>query len=285
MNTYTSVDWFSFTVDVENWQHLKQLSPDQVTAHALRQRERLGAARAVEHLFKDAQLGHARVPYAASIIDPGTGGRLFFDLERTLWLVELCGQACWQLRDRDLFDDLLKDTWRSCTRIDVATDYLDQTETVEMICSGAWNGSDLTHALFMSSSGETRYLGSMKSDRFCRIYCYYEPHPRADVTRVELVYRAEYAPLVAEKAAHGLLAEVVAGAYERIGIDAKFAPEHVATLEPKRRRRGAKEAAGRLRWVYTAVIPALQRLIMEGHLSVDELLAALGCNDATDVVE
>lgn len=284
MSTYTSVDWYSFSVDVGNWEHLKQMSPDALVAHALRQQLKQEAARAVERLFYDAQLGRGRVPYAACQLDPGTGAKLFFDLEQPVWLIELCGQACWELRDREALTPLLKETHTRCTRIDVATDYEGEGVTVFDLCADAWYAHDLTHVFFSSATGETRYIGSMKSDRFCRIYSYNEPHPRANVPRVELVYRGEYAPLVAEKIAHGLIHEVVAGAYERLGMPERFIPENVAHAEPKRRRRGAREVAGRLRWVYTAVIPALQRLILEGHLTVDELLIPLGCVPARDVV-
>lgn len=284
MNTYTAVDWYSFTVDLEYFDHVRHLPPHALVCHALDRAQHMKASRAVRWLFERAVPAPGRVPYAASLRDPETGGRLFYDLDRSVWLIELGGRACNELADAKLLKGLLAETWRRCTRIDVATDYEGAPGAFDALTACCYNGTSLTHASFSSQTGETRYIGSMKSDRFCRIYMYNEPHPRANIPRVELVYRADYAPQVAEYAWRGMLGEVVAGAYKRLGIPPEYAPPAVAPIEPKGRRRHAKEAAGTVRWVFTAVVPALSRLILEGHITLAEILDALDCQPAHDVV-
>ena len=66
-----------------------------------------------------------------------------------------------------------------------------------------------------SESGETCYVGSQKSDRYARVYRYNPPHPRADLLRIEHVFRRDYAKKVA--------AEVINSSVEAIAASAGLA--------------------------------------------------------------
>lgn len=285
MNTYVAVDWYSFSYDVGGSLWQRDLKPTYVLVRELLADKKTASVNAVRFLFTNSILANGRGLYPDSIQSELAGARLFYALEHATWLVELSGTGCAQLREAGLLQGLIDETYETCTRIDVAIDYIDGDVTVDQVIGGIDLSSSLTHARFISPTGETQYIGSMKSDRFCRIYCYAEPHPRAGVTRAEFVYRKPYSPKVAEHVKNDLAREVVAGAMKRLGIDVLYWPDATQPAEPKIRRKGALENAGTLRWVVTAVVPSLQKLIAEGVLTADELLGWLGCISAQNELD
>jgi len=80
----------------------------------------------------------------------------------------------------------------SVTRLDIATDIETDTDPRDFVLARV--GARLkSHQTVVSPSGVTCYLGSPKSDRFARVYRYHEPHERAGLLRVEMVFRKQQA--------------------------------------------------------------------------------------------
>jgi len=201
---------------------------------------------------------HGRAPYKHSY--KVHGASLFFSLGRAGALLELTGRGC----------DILRDNLRSMvqayktTRIDIAHDIVTGLEPLDVI------GTKPT-AIFDTSTGKTVYLGSMKSDAFCRVYRYAPPHPRSDKLRIEFVFRRKYA-------------EKVVYDYARDGVKAlvnhfmtrckKLDISHGAldySFEEVTYSTGTQKQNGTLTWYKKQVVPAIRKMILNNLITLDDI--------------
>jgi len=179
--------------------------------------------------------------------------------------VEISGQGCERLIEQGLLGEILAIISERVTRIDIACDIetdvkpMDFVENVEhkrMRASGFQK----------SESGETCYVGSQKSDRYARVYRYYEPHPRARLLRVEHVFRREGAKVVAQACIDSGIDSVAEAAGCAFGW-AHPAWNTAATQAVDISVVAAERGAGKtIFWLVHSVAPAIQRLIADGTI-------------------
>jgi len=177
--------------------------------------------------------------------------------------VEFSGQGCTRLIERSLMDDVLVHVADRVTRIDVATDIKTDTMPEEFVAAG-YSERFGTVGMFNSPTGQTAYIGSMKSERFARVYRYAEPHPRAGLLRIECVSRRDHAKAVASAILTAGEASTAATLGEVYGWQhAAWTPDAAADADISVAR-PEKAAGGTLFWLMRSAAPAFKRLVQEG---------------------
>lgn len=193
-------------------------------------------------------------------------------------LVECAGVGCQALREIGALDMLIAHVKRRITRVDIAVDFETIAKPTEFV-DGGYNERFKSRSSIISPDGETEYVGSPSSERFCRIYRYASPHPRAALLRVEFVTRGKWA----KAAALSLMGSHVGTLASQLGNSFGFqhalwadAPSSVERLSYSRDEAGE---AGSIFWLSRQVRPALLRLHKKGLINlrewVDNLLAEL----------
>jgi len=207
-----------------------------------------------------------RKPYTLKYDIEGGMGALFFNPKLDYCTAELTGRGCTMTMKDDGFDMIAEAAEATVTRFDVAIDFDTKVNPIEFVDAGI-SSRIRTKSVITSDSGETVYIGSPKSDFFCRVYKYNPPHERAGLLRVELVARRKVA-----KIAIGLW--LSDGPLACVAYLAKpFAFEHsiwangswqgyVVDAKVERVRSISKTRA----WLIKQVKPALRRLALEGEL-------------------
>lgn len=219
----------------------------------------------LDYVLHPPKSGHARIDY-----NPTHHAALKYGGNFDYVWLELPGAACAALRDAGLLRDAIAYAHQYCRRIDIACDIGDH-DPVEFVKAGH-SGRFQSGSEWRSADGVTVYVGSMKSERYARVYRYAPPHPRADRMRVEYVYQGDPAPALA-----GVLHENgILGTAAALGE--VFAWKHSAwnmagakpsSLPAMRQRKGD---GARVRWIMTQAAPGIASAIAEGLLSHDEAL-------------
>lgn len=211
-----------------------------------------------------------RAPYNASMQRSDNGVMIFANQRIDNALVELGGIGCDALGGVENELLLVQEVADRLTRIDIAVDILTEVRPDEFALQRdegrfkAWSES-------VSSTGHTVYVGSRHSDRYARVYRYNPPHPRAAFLRVEMVLKAEQAREGARRLADIGLPAVVAQLGNTFGwshscwTPSEDTAETLAAWRPERR-------SGRtVSWLYSQVLPAMQRLHREGVIDLREV--------------
>jgi DNA relaxase NicK len=203
-----------------------------------------------------------------------SGVTVFFGGQDT-FVVEISGRGCEQIDCIAYLDHLLNSPsvgsfqFNKITRIDIATDYLTDAMPFDLVATFGIKPRIKSRNIANSVTGQTFYVGSRHSDRFCKVYRYFRPHPRHETCRVEFQWNKKVATSVAEALVSGASAlEVFAGA-----AHATFDnfPTGDGVEGVKVGRNNERVRANSLVWVYNQVVPALARLIDEGELSLEDL--------------
>lgn len=195
---------------------------------------------------------------------------------RSMVLVEHTGQGCEILQECDMLTTVMSEHAHRATRVDVASDILTQAMPADFVAQvgklSATSASGHQH----SKSGQTFYVGSRKSDRTCKVYRYFPPHPRAEFLRIEYTYKRQQAKIVAGLLAAGHSPDDIALASgQRYGWQhscyqpASRTDLEIAAWRPERRQ--GKTVA----WLYAQCVPAVARLAREGVLDLDEFIQQL----------
>lgn len=187
-------------------------------------------------------------------------------------LLEFPGTACSFLSITDDLDALMIIGIKHATRIDIAVDSIDFGSPKAFVGYG-YSGRIKTRETIVSPTGETEYLGSTKSDKFARVYQYYEPHPRAGITRVEISLKHELAKATCFKYSREGLELACIGASSSFGLKSPDWNTEKLTTDRVRTQRNETVGASTLRWLITSVAPTIVRLHNEGVLDVDEFIA------------
>lgn len=207
-----------------------------------------------------------RTPYSHSWHFPETLVTVYANPKLNHILLEFSGQCCTIMRDLGVMDALLEIASKRATRIDVAVDLATPTTPEQFIGKG-YGERFKTTGKYDSQSGQTIYIGSQKSERFCRVYRYAEPHPRAKLLRVEYVMRRDHAKVAAAAIVNRGIENVAAGLSEAYGWQAMeiyqegVEAAEIAVERPEKARKNA------VRWLITQVAPAFQRLVREGNIT------------------
>lgn len=184
------------------------------------------------------------------------------------FLCQISGQGCAALRGAGMLEDVIRWTHQRISRIDVACD-VETTAALEDLFSTTKRLSYIN-----SKSGQTFYVGSMKSDKYARVYRYSAPHPRAAYARFECVYRRKFASeaarAVLERGVSQAWADMIAS--NRITLSPSLAAR-VASGERLRVMPPTNNGGeGTLRWLITTVAPSMRRMMLEQGFDVDDFI-------------
>ncbi len=130
----------------------------------------------------------ASAPYNAGITGDGIT-YYWHDASPTVdtLLCQVSGVGCARLRYLDMLTPVLRQVQSRVSRIDIAID-VETDAPLESLYTTTKRQSYIN-----SKSGQTFYVGSMKSKNYVRVYRYAPPHPRAAFARFEAVYRRSFA--------------------------------------------------------------------------------------------
>jgi len=201
--------------------------------------------------------GRGRAPFDASFTT--TGITAFYRRSDDYGvLVEVSGTGIPRIKRGRLLD-LLGLYYQDITRIDIALDYPEGITPKDIVGDAKING------MYDTKSGITYYLGSPKSDVMLRVYMYHPPHPRANVTRAEFVFRRYASKTIALAVASGDgdgLKATIEKFAKRKGIDMGLGDATLALVLGK--PKDAPTMAGRVVWLKTQVRPAIADMIDAG---------------------
>lgn len=268
MDARNLVDWLAFTVPIRH--ELSINSYDVAT----------GAHRALAEYMGDLwqsivvlsgtdewERRNGRSPYSVSFFN-GHGVTVFVGIRAQNVLVEITGRGCEWLQKVGLQAELIKTCHSRMSRVDIATDIhheIRPKDFVEAGCSKKFSSRGFVE----SSTGETVYIGSKKSERYCRVYRYSEPHERSHLMRIEYVFRKGAAKKVAEQLSKCSIKDVCEGAaniydWEHELMKENQQPMNLKAFRPD--RKGGKT----LMWMVSQVAPAFRKLVKEGVISDPE---------------
>lgn len=269
---FVSVDWLSFTFEIEKEQSVMAFELWGRASAALDAQFPLAAQMLVPGHTWTPRIG--RAPYNASQQRDDNGVMIFAHQRLTHSLVEVSGIGCDSLGSLKAELALLQEVAPRLTRVDIAVDIFTETRPDEFAAHRT-AGRFKSWSEAVSESGHTIYVGSKTSDRYARVYRYNPPHPRAQFLRVEHVLKAEQAKLAAQQIDASGIEQFVAMLGNTFGWQhadwspAENSDESVAAWRPERRQ--GKTVA----WVYAQVFPALRKLLREGVLQAADIEKAL----------
>jgi len=213
-----------------------------------------------------------RAPYRYGFAREDHGVFVYCGSNTGTLLVELTGRVMSTVRDFETVQRMIGAVRLRVTRIDVSIDMLTDARPFDFAQRRTGKRSTGRGHL-VSSSGETFYIGSMSSDRYCRCYRYEPPHPRSHLLRAEVVHRRRMAKGLAEAfttaTGWGSLEAYVGEIYQfqhpawRIGMDDGLT---VSTVRPE------VGNGQRVAWLYKQVAPAIKKAVEEGTLDWDEFV-------------
>jgi len=210
-----------------------------------------------------------RTPYRVSRAREDFGAMLFLHPSLPHSLLEITGRGCEVLGEDPRSGAFLSAISDRLTRIDIACDMLTDTRPSAFVAR-----RDLkrfkAHSSFTSESGETEYIGSRTSARYCRVYRYNPPHERAHLLRCEFVLKGEDAKATARAIMEQGLNSVVVALGQSFGWKHKdWQPNKVdAAIIPV--WRPERKEGKTLYWLADTVAPLIRRLHAEGVLEADD---------------
>lgn len=260
--TTTRLDWLSFTLEVNPFltEGVAVLAAHELVKQVNRELDDLLT-------LTTPSVSSGRYPYKFST--EGVGFRVFWSPGQAEVLVEIEGSGCEALEQAGSMRRVVELALDRLTRVDIATDILTETSPQEFT-EQRTNKRQKSHEIAVSSTGTTVYIGSRKSDRYCRVYRYAKPHPRSDRLRVECVYRGHQAiALCTTWLEHGD-DETAARAGNQYGWQhpdwTPKSKEKIPAWRPDRKTHN------RMHWYHSQVVPALRGLVAQGHLQPAELI-------------
>jgi len=212
----------------------------------------------------------SRAPYQDTWVDTEGGISLYASPNLTHATIEISGAGCERLIATGEMEQVLAGCAERITRIDIACDI--ETDVMPLTFTSVLSHERMRSSGYVySDTGVTAYVGSKQSERFARVYRYFEPHPRAHLLRVEMVFRREHARKIANAIVeHGIL-KIATPAGEVFGWshpiwDVDSSPEiDISITSPER------NAGKTVSWLVRSVAPAIQRLIADGTIRDPEM--------------
>jgi len=262
------IDWLSFTYPVEYGEEINHVS-------AIHEVENSG----IDYLGDDWRIlmtaqpswtpCAGRRPYGQGFrIEEGIA--IYYNTRLDTVLVEISGKGCDYLRSLGILDTMVSRMSDRISRIDIAVDIETETTVIDFVsmseCARFKSKSFVT-----SPTGDTQYIGSRTSERYCRVYRYSPPHPRSAYLRTEFVYRKENAKILANR-----LVETNFDLYGvAVGSGVIYGFEHpdfrmderaidMSSYTPERRE------GKTVMWLVSQVAPAFKKLVKSGVIDNPE---------------
>lgn len=263
------IDWLSFSLPTNR----KISSVNELYHVAKAELRRISHAHET-YLFDGTSFDRCsgRAPFTDSMARLDHGLRIYGGGPLQIVSYELSGRACEGIRGYTASSEFLAPIVGCISRLDCAVDI--RTDTSPSAFSNKRGHKGFRNISYISSdTGTTVYIGSPKSDRFCRCYRYNKPHPRHELLRVEFVFRGGLA-----KAAGKALLE--AGGWDvftsQLGNTWGFIhPIWKPRFQTDERLKSPKLARGDEKtevWLYKQVAPAIQRLLKETEFDLSAWL-------------
>jgi len=259
----THIDWLTFTIPMI-------YGEDSEDAYALAIQKGLMdmfTPALAQNIFGGAWTHEkrSRAPYKDTWMDAENGFSVYASPNLIHCTVEISGQGCERLIEMGKMDAVLGACHDRITRIDVATDIETSTRPSEFV-------QFLSHERMRASgyqrseTGETSYVGSKKSDRYARVYRYNPPHPRANLLRIEHVFRRKYAKVVAKEIVDKGVTAVASASGRAFGwghVDWNPEVAERADISVVKAEHGGGNTVS---WLVRSVAPAIKRLISDGTI-------------------
>lgn len=188
------------------------------------------------------------------------------------FLFDASGRACDSIRDPALSRRIVSEIRGLLTRFDYAVDI--RTGTLPSEFANTRSHQAFRSVSFIrSDTGETVYVGSRKSDRFARVYRYNPPHPRADLLRVEYVFRRGMAAAAAEQyCEQDNDAHFLARLGNTWGWSHKDWNARSRTDERIEAPTVDRHTEDTIAWLYKQVVPAMARVLRSGGFDMADFL-------------
>lgn len=262
------VDWLSFTIPIDfstltaEYRILKQLND---TLH--------------DHLgndWNDIILGvdewtpaSGRAPYSASFTS-GQGIRIYFNPKVDNILVEVEGHGCDLLRGLGVLKSIVNKMRNRMTRVDIAVDLKTDVTPSEFVEASRADRFK-SRSSIASETGLTEYIGSRKSERYCRVYRYAPPHPRSPLIRSEFIFRKKSAKILAEQLVESEfnLTAIALGAGQVYGFAHEvwsMQGDEIALTSYSPERKQGKT----MFWLIAQCAPAFKKLVRDGVIDDPE---------------
>lgn len=259
----THVDWITFTISMV----YKSTEEDDYANAIQNGLMDLFPADLVKAVFGGAWTHEkrSRAPYKDTWMDADAGISVYASPNLTHASVEITGSGCEQLLAMGTLAPILERCYERVTRIDIATDIETSTTPTEF-CFFTSHDRMRATGFQKSKTGETHYVGSKKSDRYARVYRYFEPHPRSHLLRIEHVFRKDYAKAVAKSLLGAQLEDVAAAAGRAFGwshADWQVSATQDVDISITAPERGQSATVS---WLLRSVAPCIKRLIADGTI-------------------
>lgn len=265
----TRIDWLSFTLPMPaNGQTDERLVLDD----ALHQLDLLdpGMIEAL-NLYHPQLAEKSRAPYKHRWLFDDGGVTVFTHANLNHATVEVSGRTCERLHHQELINPILELVRNRVTRLDIASDMLTATTPSEFVGKRV-AGRYRSGGHQFSDHGQTEYVGSKSSNRYCRVYRYNPPHDRAHLLRCEVVIKKEDAPLAVD----AVLTDGVDAVAVAFGLNFGWqhpdwntdatTPAEVAAWRPERRK------GSTLFWLNDTIAPMVAKLHNEGSIDIYQWL-------------
>jgi len=269
----THVDWLTFTMSPRYGTYdASNMTAGEDYAAAIEQAwiatfDAETLAKAFGGVWEKAE--KSRAPYTDAWNLPEKGIVLYAGISLNHCCVEISGSGCERLIQAGLLEQILLAIQERITRIDVASDIetdISPTEFVAVLKHDRMRSSG--HQL--SASGETCYVGSRKSERYARVYRYFEPHPRAKYLRVEHVFRGDYARNVGRAIIDFGMDNVAGTAGKAFGWAHDTWQPNATTEVDLSIVKAERTTGSTVYWLVNQVAPAFKRLCAEGIITDPE---------------
>jgi len=262
----TTIDWISWTDD--------PVCRESETVGSAIDRARRRTAARYGDWFTVNEIVAARRPYTLALSSDDNARVYFSQSTEQRSLYELSGRACQALQtDGDgHIRALLSQIATTVTRIDIAVDIHTDVRPYDFAVMRD-NDRFRTGGHFVSETGETFYVGSRKSRRYARVYRYEPPHPRSHMLRIEMVARKEQARMVAAVVVDQGVEHAAAAMGQTFGW--KHPAWRMKHTDAIPGYRPETRHSNTVTWLYRQVAPAVQRLIDEHVLTLEEIINIL----------
>lgn len=263
-----SIDWLSFTFPTDRKEdYLSHELWGRVETAFSRQLPRTYRLTTADSIFTQRM---GRAPYSAALQREDNGMMVFASPRLDNALVELSGIGCDALGGTENELVVLEENLPRLTRVDIAVDILTEVQPNEFVSERS-DGRFASWSENLTPTGHTIYIGSRKSDRYCRVYRYFEPHPRSRFLRVEYVLKAEQARAGALSLCDSGVGAVVAKLGNSFGWKHPLWQPEVTTTEKAKSWQPEREQGRTVMWVYAQVLPALLKLHRQNVLDLREV--------------
>jgi len=266
---YPHLDWLSFTLEIEH----EPITHEDLyhTARAVL-RKVSNDHEAFVFDRRGFEPSTSRAPYRLCLERADHGIRVYSGSTTNTVLFECGGRSMPPLHGHDVAAAFVAPICHRMSRLDYAADIVCDTRPADF-ANERDSKAFRSISFIRSDTGETVYVGSPKSDRFCRVYRYNPPHPRSHLLRVEYVFKRGLARIAAEDLAESKSASHFAARLGRtwafthkVWQPDYYTDEKVKTASTTQRQEDT------VAWLYKQVAPAVQRLMADGALDLNDWL-------------